>query len=177
MLGDHAWNGTDEANRRENATRRRAWADALVDAARDLYGRAWAAAGLQDRSDAVTLFNPTSLSRQDVVRFALPPGTRARAVLGADGAMLASQRVTEGEQAVLYFVPPRLGAFATAALGLATGGPPPPTALVATPTTLEGPFYRLTVDPRTGGLASAVHKPTGRELGIWVPTPSGRPCT
>ena len=164
MLGDHAWNGTDDASRRLNATLRRSWADGLVDAARDLWGRAWAAAGLQDRSDQVTLFNPTGLSREDVVRFALPPGRPKREVRGPDGRALPSQWVEEGDQPVLYFVPPRLGAYATATLGLAGGGPPPSSALAATPTTLEGPFYRLTIDSRTGGLASLVHKPTGREL-------------
>jgi hypothetical protein len=29
---------------------------------------------------------------------------------------------------------------------------------------LDGPFYHVRVDPRTGGLASVVYKPTGREL-------------
>jgi hypothetical protein len=164
MLADHAWNGTDDASRRVNATLRRSWADGLVDAARDLYGRAWAAAGLRDRSDQVTLFNPTGLSREDVVRFALPPGRPKREVRGPDGHALPSQWVEENDLSVLYFVPPRLGPYATVTLGLAAGGPSRPTPLAATPTTLEGPFYRLTVDPRRGGLASLVHKPSGREV-------------
>ena len=174
MLGDHAWNGTDDANRRENASLRRRWADGLIDAARDLDTRAWKAAGLEDRSDAVTLFNPTGLPRQDVVRFALPPGRPKREVRGPDGRALPSQRVEEDEQPVLYFVPPRLAAFSTTTLGLASGGPPPPTVLGATPTSLDGPFYRLTVDPRTGGLASLVHKATGRELVVAGPRTLGQ---
>lgn len=164
MLGDHAWNGTDDGNRKENGSLRRRWADELVDAARDLAERAWASAGLADRTNAVTLFNPTGGAREDVVRFAIPPSRPIREARDADGHALPSQLVLENEQPVLYFVPPRLAAFSTTTLGLASGGPSPPTPLVATPTTLEGPYYRLTVDPRTGGLASLVHKATGREL-------------
>ena len=164
MLGDHAWNGADDASRRENAALRRRWAGELMAAARDLSERAWNAAGFVDRSDAVTLFNPTGQSRRDVVRFTLPPGLPKREVRGPDGRALPSQHVLEGDGPVLYFAPPVLAGFATTTLGLARGGPPPPTALGATPASLDGPFYRLTVDPRTGGLASLVHKPTGREL-------------
>jgi hypothetical protein len=164
MLGDHAWNGTDDANRRENASLRRRWASDLVDAARDLAARAWAAAGLEDKSDAVTLFNPTGFARQDVVRFAVPAGRPKREALSPDGRPLPSQLVVEDEQPVLFFVPPRLGAWATVPLGLGTGGPAAPTPFTATPTTLEGPFYRIAVDRRTGGLASVVHRPTGREV-------------
>jgi alpha-mannosidase len=174
MLGDHAWNGTDDASRRENASLRRDWADGLIDAARDLAARAWEAAGLEDRSDTLALFNPTGLPRQDVVRFALPPGRPKREVRGPDGRALPSQHVVEDEQPVLYFVPPRLGAFSTTTLGLVAGGPPPPTVLTATPTSLDGPFYRLTVDPRTGGLGSLVHKPTGRELVVAGPRTLGQ---
>jgi hypothetical protein len=164
MLGDHAWNGTDDANRIENASLRLRWAGTLVDTARDLETRAWAAVGLTDWTAAIALFNPTGATRQDVVRFPVPPSRPVREARDADGRPLPSQLVLEDEQPVLYFVPPRLAAFSTTALRIAPGGPPPPTVLAATPTSLDGPFYRLTVDPRTGGLASLVHKPTGREL-------------
>jgi alpha-mannosidase len=164
MLGDHAWNGTDDANRRENADLRRRWADALAEAARDLSRRAWAAAGLVEGDDALTLFNPTGLSRQDVVHFALPPGSSVRAAQAPDGRALPSQVVVEGDSPVLYFVPPQLGAYGTAAFRLTPADAPAAASLGATPTTLDGPFYRLTIDPRTGGVASLIHKPTGREL-------------
>ena len=97
MLGDHAWNGADDANRRENAALRRRWAGDLTAAARDLADRAWNAAGFADRSDAVTLFNPTGQSRRDIVRFALPPGLPKREVRGPDGRALPSQHVLEGD--------------------------------------------------------------------------------
>jgi hypothetical protein len=164
MLGDHAWNGTDDANRRENGDLRRRWADALAEAARGLARRAWAAAGLVESDDSLTLYNPTGLSRQDVVRFALPPGSPVRAAQAPDGRALPSQVVAEGDSRVLFFVPPELGAYGTAAFRLTTADPPAAASLGATATSLDGPFYRLTVDPRTGGFASLVHKPTGREL-------------
>ena len=174
MLGDHAWNGTDDENRRENASLRRRWADELVEAARVLAGRAWDAVGFEDRSDAVTVYNPTGAPRQDVVRFAVPPGRPKREVRDADGRALPSQHVLEDDQLVVYFVPPRLEAFSVATLGLAAGSPPPRTPLTATGTSLDGPFYRLTVDPRTGGLASLVHKATGRELVVAGPRTLGQ---
>jgi hypothetical protein len=174
MLGDHAWNGADDANRRENAALRRRWAAELQAAARDLAEQAWSAAGLVDRSDAVTLFNPTAQPRRDVVRFPLPPGRSKREVRGPDGRAVPSQLVLEGNQAVLYFVPPALSGFETTTLGLASGGAPLPTPLGATATGLDGPFYRLTVDPRTGGLASLVHKPEGRELAVAGPRTIGQ---
>jgi hypothetical protein len=80
----------------------------------------------------------------------------------------------KNDQPVLYIAPPVLAPWATATLGLAAGGPPPPTALRASATSLEGPFYRLTVDPRTGGLARLVHKPTGRELVVAGPRTVGQ---
>ena len=97
-----------------------------------------------------------------------------REVRGPDGRALPSQRVLEGDQPVLYFVSPPLRPFEALTLGLATGAPPPPTVLTATPTSLEGPFYRLRIDPRTGGLASLVHKPTGRELVVAGPRTLGQ---
>jgi hypothetical protein len=174
MLGDHAWNGADDASRRENAGLRRRWAGELTAAARDLAEQAWTAIGFVDHSTSVTLFNPTALPRRDVVRFALPPGRRMREVRGPDGRPLPSQHLLEGDEPVLYFTPPVLGGFEARTLGLATGGPPFPTALSATPTSLDGPFYRLAVDRRTGGLASLVHKPTGRELVVPGPRTLGQ---
>ena len=174
MLGDHAWNGTDDASRAENASLRRRWAGTLVDTARDLMKAAWAAAGLADWTHAVTVFNPTGSARQDVVRFLLPPGRPIREARDADDRLLPSQLVLEGEQPVLYFVPPRLAAFSTTTLRLAPGGGAPPSVLAATPTSLDGPFYRLTVDPRTGGISSLVHKPTGRELVVAGPRTLGQ---
>jgi len=164
MLADHAWNGSDDASRRENASLRRRWADGLVDAAQDLTTRSWDALRFQVRSDEVSIFNPTGYPRRDVVRLAFPRDWPARDVRGPDGRMLPSQMVVEDEEPVLYFVPPPLGPFAAMALGLTRLAPPPPATLVATATTLDGPFYRLAVDPRTGGLASLVHKPSGRDL-------------
>ena len=111
------------------------------------------------------------------MRFAVPPGRPKREVRDADGRVLPSQHVVEDDLPVVYFVPPRLEAFSVATLGLAAGSPPPPTVLTATPTSLDGPYYRLTVDPRTGGLASLVHKPTGRELVVAGPRRSARPST
>ena len=104
----------------------------------------------------------------------IPPSRPIREARDADGHALPSQLVLEDEQPVLYFVPPRLGGLLDDDAGPRLGGPAVPTPLVATPTSLEGPYYRLTVDPRTGGLASLVHKPTGRELVVAGPRTLGQ---
>ena len=175
MLGDHAWNGTDDANRKENASLRRRWADELVDAARDLAARAWEAAGLDDRSDAVTLFNPTGAPRGRTwcASRSLPAGRSGRSATRTDAPCPASSSSRTSSRSSTSSRPASRPS-PTTTLGLASGGPPPPTPLAATPTSLEGPYYRLAVDPRTGGLASLVHKPTGRELVVAGPRTLGQ---
>src|ERR1035438_10218010 len=47
MLADHAWNGSDAANRDVNAELRRKWSEELHSLARDMTRKDWAAAGLK----------------------------------------------------------------------------------------------------------------------------------
>jgi hypothetical protein len=68
---------------------------------------------------------------------------------------------------VLYFASPELPAFAWREFRLApveTTPDRPSGALRAGPQQIEGRWYRATIDAKTGGLASLVHKPSGREL-------------
>ena len=60
MGSDHAWNGTDDANRRENARLRRVWGKELNDLARRLSDRGWSALGLTPGERDITVFNSLS---------------------------------------------------------------------------------------------------------------------
>ena len=173
MLSDHAWNGTDERNQRHNADLRRQWSEEFLRLGRDLLGTGWVGAGLRSGDREVTVFNSLSVPRADLVRIEPPAGLERV----ADGAApLASQVVEEEGRRVLYFVSPMVPGFGVKALMLSPGPPggvryltpgDSPGAkykLRAAATELESPFYRLTVDPKTGGIASLIHKPSRAEL-------------
>jgi hypothetical protein len=163
MLADHAWNGTDEENKRHNADLRRQWSEEFVGLGQSLLQRGWERLGLERTDRDLILFNGLSVPRADLVRIEPPPD-----VMGVSdgGAEIASQIVEEDARRVLYLVSPTTPAFGLGQLRLTTE-PTPETRtgrLRATPTELESPFYRLRVDLKTGGLASLVHKATGAEL-------------
>jgi len=165
MLSDHAWNGTGETNRRHNADLRRKWGEELCRLARGLSKRAWAAAGLEPHANEVTLFNSLSVPRTGLVEIEAP-----RDVMGVgvrdDGQDIPAQIVSDGARRRLCFVSPEVHGFGFKRLQLKKQ----PVAaeavrrLRATTTALESPFYRMVVDPQTGGVASLVHKATGAEL-------------
>ena len=163
MLADHAWNGSDAANRNVNAELRRKWSEELRRLARDLTHKAWAAAGLTTEADSVTVFNSLSAPRADLVRVETPK-TVTRLKLGAND--IPAQVVGEDGRQVLYWVSPKVDGFGFAALRTLTdpGKVPGAAVIRATPTELDGPYYRLRVDSTTGGIGSLVYKSTGREL-------------
>jgi hypothetical protein len=163
MLADHAWNGSDEANRNVNAELRRKWSEELNSLARDMTQRAWAAAGLTIGWDSVTVFNSLSAPRADLVRLETPKAV-AELKLGAKD--IAVQVAGEDGKQVLYWVSPTIDGFGfdTFQTVSRAGKFPRTMVLRATPTELDGPRYRLLVDSATGGIASLFYKPTGREL-------------
>jgi hypothetical protein len=157
MLGDHAWNGANPANQQENARLRREWSAELHRSAESLTRQAWQAAGLKSAGpDELTLFNPLGHSRSGLLR--------------VEDMSLASRRpdvqeVQEDGKPVLYMVSPTVQAFSV--LGVRLGARPAAVSKAAvsgTANELDGPFYRVRVDPRTGGLKSVFYKPAGREL-------------
>jgi len=159
MLADHAWNGTDLKNKRHNAELRRQWADALARISAGLTSRAWSALGLKNDKDYVTVFNPLSFTNDLLVSFDAP-----MEVTGVKG--LGSSRRVEGGARRLTFVAPRIPPFGFREFRLEAKRPPisavPP--FMGSADALEGPFYRVRVDLKNGGLASLIHKPTGQEL-------------
>jgi len=159
MLGDHAWNGTDVANKRHNAALRRGWAEQLARTSQALQQESWRAMGFEPNADYLTVFNPLSFTN-DILVTVEPPA----AATGVHG--VASSLRIEPDQRQLSFVAPRVPPFGFREFRFETGRPTltvaPPWA--ASSNTLEGPFYRLRVDLQSGGLASLVHQASGQEL-------------
>lgn len=165
MLSDHAWNGTGEKNKRLNADLRRRWSQELNRTSRDLVQRGWAALDLEPSDSHVTLFNPSSLERAGLVSVDAPGGM-AISQANADGERLPCQSVVDGDRRLLCFVTPPIPGFGWRQVTLERGSEVPirRSELNASSRHLESPFYRVTVDPETGGISSLVHKATGVEL-------------
>jgi Glycosyl hydrolases family 38 N-terminal domain/Glycosyl hydrolases family 38 C-terminal beta sandwich domain/Glycosyl hydrolases family 38 C-terminal domain len=121
-----------------------------------------------DKPHTVVVFNPLSWPRTDIVRLNLPKELenrkgRFRVVERATGLERPFQL---SDERTLLFT-----ARDVPALGYATfevrpeemPTPPAPTSVVRE-NVIENAFYRLTVDPKTGGLASVYDKESGREL-------------
>ena len=163
MLSDHAWNGTNVQNKRHNAELRRRWSSELAGLDAKLMGQGWTAAGLTPDAQTITVFNSLSFPRTGLVRAAVTQDVNA---VMADGQLIPYQMVQEEGERVLCFVAPPVPAFSfrqfqlrpTAKAGVASGR------LSATAAGLESPFYRLSIDRHSGGIASLVHKASGREL-------------
>ncbi len=162
MLSDHAWNGTDDKNRRENARLRREWGKELDDLSRGLLNSGLTALSLAPGDRDICVFNSLSIPRADLIRLEAPAG----AGLITDGATpLVSQVVQEDGKRILYSVSPGLPGFGLKAFRWKAGPDTHPIRETsASPWELESPFYKLRVDPRTGGLASLIHRATRAEL-------------
>jgi len=162
MLSDHAWNGTDERNQRHNADLRKRWSEELLRLAAKLQQAAWAAAGLQADADHFVVFNSLGEQRAPFARLEMPDGPRT---VANGKTQYPSQMVDEDGRHMLYFY--RDGCMEgyeanVFSLLPATGEAPKSERLRASPTQLENRTYRLTVDTRTGGIASLVRG--GREF-------------
>jgi hypothetical protein len=163
MLSDHAWNGTGPQNKRHNAALRRKWSEEFANLGAKLMEQGWAAAGLTRDPQTITIFNSLSFPCRGLVRMTVPEDVHA---VMAEGRSIPCQMVREGQERILYFTSPEVLAFSFRQLqlsssqrgGAGTGG------LSASAAGLEGPFYRLSIDPRTGGIATLIHRASGRDL-------------
>ncbi len=172
MLADHAWNGADDLNRRENARLRRAWSDDLTRLGADLETQAWKALNLPADPRGVVLFNSLGAPRGGLARVDAPEGVNS----AFDGARaLPSQVVLEDGRRRLYFVAPRIAGLGFAAVRLGRAlQPPRQAALRASVWEIESPMYRLKLDARTGGVASLVDRTLNRELLVPGPRTLGQ---
>jgi hypothetical protein len=162
MLSDHAWNGTNDHNKRHNAGLRRSWSEELRKIGAGLLQQGWNSLGIKEEKDSLMVFNSISISREDLVRVELESEMQ---VFSGDE-IIDSQIVEEDGEKVLYFVSPEISGFGLKRLSLkhADTGANTHGELRATPTELESPYYHLVLDPATGGISSLVHKTSGAEL-------------
>jgi hypothetical protein len=176
MLGDHALNAPQEDYpsaeelRRHNAELRRRWAEELDVLAARLMRDGWRALGLAPTDDGVAVLNPLSVARSDLVR--VRASGPARVTDGA-GRSLAAQAVTEDGGTSLYFAAPPMPGHSIQQLHLGpeNGAEAAPTRLRASEWELDSPFYRVCIAPRTGAVASLIHKASGVDI---VSPPGGR---
>src|SRR5260370_4998662 len=150
MLADHAWSGSNEANRQVNAALRRNWNQDLIRHSQNVLERSWKAMGLERDDSAVTLFNPLSVPRADLVGIDISSTPSAAGV----------QVVEEDDGPVAYFMSPEVSAYGSRIVEMGAIRSPGAN-LRTSPAEMEGPYYRLRIDSQTGGVASLLHKPTG----------------
>jgi len=171
MLSDHAWNGTDDKNKRHNAELRKTWTTDFEHAWMALAPAEKAALKTRETANKLTLFNSLSVPRRQFVS----PGVTGKI---EEGSLLDGTREIpcqleyfspvegNGGTTAIYFVSPQVPGFAFKTLEFRPGVKSrlPNNRVRATVDGIESPFYRLVVDRKTGGIASLVHKPTGREI-------------
>jgi alpha-mannosidase len=173
-LSDHAWNGSDGANRSLNLGLRRRWAqeanagfDACIGSALEAIARRISSPS----GDAVAVFNALGWSRTAMARWEVPD-ERPRAVRDmGTGAAVSVQLQAEGGRRYLCFEAadvPAVG-YRTYAISADCSTPPPEpdaerTAAVPVRAVIENRQYALEVDPATGGIRSLLSKALGREM-------------
>ena len=96
MLSDHAWNGTDERNKRHNAALRRQWGEELNRLADEIEQAAWSRVAVPSDTPSVIVFNSLSVPRRDLVRLAGTGKTRRRASRRQAGARATGRRRRTG---------------------------------------------------------------------------------
>lgn len=165
MLSDHAWNGSNEQNKRHNAVLRKQWSSEFARLGANLLAQGGEAMGLKPDARTVTVFNSLSFPRKILVSIPVPQDINA--VL-AEGQAIPSQVVEDRGTRILYFVAPEVPAFSCKSFQLSHTQNLSMTsiALSVTSTGLESPYYRLTLDPKTGGVASLIHKASGQDLSV-----------
>ncbi|MBM4037348.1 MAG: hypothetical protein FJ290_02440 [Planctomycetes bacterium] len=175
MLSDHAWNGTDERNKRHNADLRRAWARELNEKAAALTHTAWKALRVSPDAQRLTLFNQLSLPAGRLVRvpgedptYTIAYGRRKLPIhhhaLRVGGRVFPAQKENEDGECFLYSAVDNVPPFALTAVERAWLDHDQPCPWRVTETELEGPFYRFVMDREVGGIATLIHRPTGKEL-------------
>jgi len=161
MMSDHAWNGASEANRRENAAIRRDWLADLQRANDSISATVWRNVGLNPQPGTLTVFNPVSFERDGILRI---EGKAAGDHLEQGSRLFPLQTVEEDSLQVTYCSVGKQLGFALSTFSIVKSGKRSEQLLRGSDTELEGPFYKLRVDPLTGGLASLQHKASGTEL-------------
>ena len=173
MLADHAWNGTNDNNKRHNAELRRKWSEELNRLGHKLVEIGWSGVGLEPSERYVTIFNSLSFPRKSLVRIKCPKDVNC---VVTDQRNIPCQIVDEDGEQFLYFVSPQIPAFSFKQFQLKSElkGVNETENKATTPhhrtsggsVELKSPYYLLKVDTQNGGISSIVHKATGTEIVI-----------
>lgn len=162
MLSDHAWNGTDLSNKRHNASLRQRWGGELARLASELQTNAWPALGLKADQAFLTVFNPLSFTN-DLLVVTDAPATALGVTLY--GRPVPAQVLQPDGTRQVAFVARQVPPFGFREFEWQRATPKAQAVLRHTATNeFDSPFFRLVVDPRSGALASLVHKATGQQL-------------
>ena len=167
-LADHAWNGSNDANRRLNAALRRRWQETANRAFDEVIaqGLKTLARHVQSpQANCMLVFNSLPWTRTALVR--LPdvlPNTRVRDV--TTGKAVPVQTVYEESGHVVYALVEGVPSVGYAILALDTDFEKEQSAIPFRhgDNWLEGPFYHLEVDADTGAICRLTDKIRNREL-------------
>jgi hypothetical protein len=154
MLSDHAWNGTDDNNKRHNADLRRKWNEELSQINQNLIKKAWETLKLKNEP-YITLFNSLSVPRSELVCIESSEDA---------GLPIENQFVNEDGKNFIYFVSPEIAGFRFKTLKFENFIKSSSEKVKAKDFELESPYYHLKLDSATGGISSLVYKPTGTEI-------------
>ena len=178
LYDEHTWGAHNSISEPDSEFARSQWAvkSSFAYTAREI-GRTVQARSLQalarniPAADAWSLavFNPLSWERSDIVRASLPgafTGEKKRPfklVEKRSGAEVSYQIVDGGTLLFQASAVPPLGYAVYSLIPDVQPSPPAPSAVVG-PSSIENRYYKIAVDPTSGGLSSVVDKETGEEL-------------
>lgn len=168
-LGDHAWNGANDANRALNARLRKDWSATACllfgELIEDGLGRI--ASCIAAPASALMVFNALAWERTSVVEAPcnrpggfvvrdLETGQAVPAQSAGDGKVLFEARCIPSVGYRLFCIED--------GTGKSEGQIPPGGTVVADDGLIDGPLYRVRVSPKTGAIESLYDKRRGREL-------------
>jgi Glycosyl hydrolases family 38 N-terminal domain/Glycosyl hydrolases family 38 C-terminal domain len=148
-------------------------ANALLDAGLRAYASDYGQASGVEAS--LLVFNPSGWSRTDLVRVYVPaerlePGKPISVMNAATGKIVPFHADPQGHPGFrakgiwLTFAAANVPPVGFVRFDVVSGGEPARAQTIDDPFTLESRFYRVTVDPRSGFIASIMDRETGREL-------------
>jgi hypothetical protein len=178
LYDEHTWGAHNSINEPDSEFARSQWAvkSTFAYTAREI-GRTVQARSLQalagnipaSGARSLAVFNPLSWERTDIVRAPLPGGFAGekkrpfKLVEKRTGAEVSYQILEGGTMLFQASAVPALGYAVFSLVPDVQPSPPAPSAVVG-PASIENRYYRITVDPTSGGLSSVVDKETGEEL-------------
>jgi hypothetical protein len=162
MMSEHAWNGTDDANRRLNASLRRRWGMELLSLTDSLIADGWKEAAMDDKK-GITVYNPAGFKRSGPVRLPVPEKGFSPSRFPGLPPGIPVQRLVEDGGEYLAFSSPEIPGYGFTVVS-GSKKDRGDRSLAAGPGMLESPFYKLLVDSTDGGIRSLVYKPAGWDL-------------